>query len=89
MTVEEPTSFIVECHNEQHSINITVSSEISNTQLGGLASISYNCCVSAIYPLYVAKQICTIVLISLSTLQMKAQLHPRVTTSQGHQTQQP
>ena len=59
LTVEEPTSLKVECSNEQHRIMITVSNKTLNTQLGGLLSSSYNCCVSAVYPLYEAKEICT------------------------------
>ena len=59
LTVEEPASFKVDCHNEQHRIIITVGNKTLNAQLGGLLSSSYNCCVSAVYPLYEDKEICT------------------------------
>ena len=61
LTVKEPTSFKVECHNEQLSIIIIVGNKMVNTQLGGLfSSCSYNCCVTAMYPPYYEdKEICT------------------------------
>ena len=67
LTVDEPSLFKVECHNEQYSIMITVSNEISSTQLGGLISFSYNCCVTAVYPLYEAKEICTGIKVASNT----------------------
>ena len=61
LTVDEPTSFKVECRNEQYSIVIRVSNKTFNTHMEGLLSSLYNCCVSAVYPLYEAKQICTVI----------------------------
>ena len=59
LTVEEPTSFKVECSNEPQRKIITVSNKTLNTQLEGLLSSSYKCCVSAVYPPYEDKEICT------------------------------
>ena len=61
LTVKKPTSFKVECYNEQHSIIIKVGNKMLNTQLGGLFSpSSHNCCVTAVYPPYYEdKEICT------------------------------
>ena len=59
LTVDQPISFEVVCRNEKHSIKITVSNETSNIQLGGLLPSPRNCCVSAVYQLYEAKEICT------------------------------
>ena len=59
LTVDQPASFEVVCRNEKHSIKTTVSNDKSDTQLGGLRPSLYNCCVSAVYQLYEAKEICT------------------------------
>ena len=61
LTVNQPISFEVVCHNEKHSIkfNTTVSNDTSDTQLGGLRPSPNNCCVSAVYQLYDTKEICT------------------------------
>ena len=68
LTVDQPISFEVVCRNEKHSIKITVSNETSNIQLGGLLPSPRNCCVSAVYQLYEAKEICTGVKITSSVI---------------------
>ena len=56
----EPASFEVDCHNERHSITISVGNKTLTTQLRGLLpSSSYSCCVSAVYQEYTSKAICT------------------------------
>ena len=58
-TVNEPSSFEVECYNDRHSTAILVSNKSSSAKLEGLlSSSSYICCVSAVYEDYTAKQIC-------------------------------
>ena len=58
-TMDEPVSFDVKCLNEYHSIEISVSSQNFTTNLLGLLPLtSYNCCVSAVYELYVTDGIC-------------------------------
>ena len=61
-TVEEPTSFEVECHNSHYRLVTSVSRQRTTTQLSGfLPSSSYTCCVSAEYEGigYTAPGICT------------------------------
>ena len=61
-TMDEPNSFDVECFNEQHSIAMSVSGQnftVTTYLVGLLPTTSYNCCVSAVYQLYVADGICT------------------------------
>ena len=58
-TMDEPTSFDIECSNERHSITMSVSGQDSTTHLMGLLPLtSYNCCVSAVYELYRAEGMC-------------------------------
>ena len=58
-TTDEPKSFDVKCSNEHHSIAVSVSGQNFTTHLLGLLPLtSYNCCVSAVYELYVADRIC-------------------------------
>ena len=58
-TMDEPNSFDIKCSNKWHSIATSVSSQTFTTNLLGLLPfISYNCCVSAVYELYVADRIC-------------------------------
>ena len=64
-----PIMFEIECNSESHSIAISVSNHSSTVSLGGLLpSISYNCCVSAIYDLYTARRICTHAEIETTTI---------------------
>ena len=59
-TADEPTSFDVKCSNEVHSITMLVSGQIFTAHLLCLLPLtSYNCCVSAVYEMYVADEICT------------------------------
>ena len=59
ITMDEPTSFDIECSNERHSIIISVSGQDSTTHLMGLFPLTfYNCCVSAVYELYRAEGVC-------------------------------
>ena len=61
-TMDEPNSFDVTCFDEfeQHSITKSVSGQNFITYLAGLLpTTSYNCCVSAVYQLYIADGICT------------------------------
>ena len=60
-TVDEPISlFEVECSNERHSTTILESNRTFTTQLRGLLpSITYNCCVSAVYGSYAIMKRCT------------------------------
>ena len=60
-TVDEPTSFDIECSNinERHSITMSVSGQDFTTHLMGLLPLtSYNCCVSAVYEFYRAEGMC-------------------------------
>ena len=58
-TMDEPTSFDIECSNERHSITMSVSGQDSTAHLMGLLPLtSYNCCVSAVYELYRAEGMC-------------------------------
>ena len=58
-TMDKPTSFDIKCFNEEHSIAISVSGQNFTTYLEGLLPfISYNCCVSAVYELYIADELC-------------------------------
>ena len=58
-TMHEPTSFDIGCSNERHSITMSVSGQDSKTHLMGLLPLtSYNCCVSAVYELYRAEEVC-------------------------------
>ena len=58
-TMDEPTSFDIECSNERHSIIMSVSGQDFTTHLMGLLPFtSYNCCVSAVYELYRAEGVC-------------------------------
>ena len=58
-TMDEPTSFDIECSNERHSITMSVRGQDSTAHLMGLLPLtSYNCCVSAVYELYQADGIC-------------------------------
>ena len=58
-TMDEPTSFDMECSNERHSIKMLVSNQDFTTHLVDLLPLtSYNCCVSAVYELYRADGIC-------------------------------
>ena len=56
----QTTSFRVQCHNKQHNKIITVNvgdrKLINASIIGRLLSTSYNCCVSAVHPLYEAKE---------------------------------
>lgn len=61
-TVEEPTSFEIECRNSHYSLVTSVSHHRTTSQLMGLLpSSSYTCCVSAVYEDigYIAQGICT------------------------------
>ena len=61
-TMDEPNSFYVTCfdESEQHIVAMSVSGQNFTTYLTGLLPLtSYNCCVSAVYKLYVADEICT------------------------------
>ena len=61
-TVAEANIFEVKCYNDvvRHSIEITVSSDTTTTDLGGLLHSSrYTCCVSAVYDFYTARSVCT------------------------------
>ena len=61
-TVAEANIFEVKCYNDRHSIEITVSSDTTTTELGGLLhSSNYTCCVSAVYDLYTARSVCTVI----------------------------
>ena len=58
-TMDEPTSFDIECSNERHSITMSVRGQDSTAHLMGLLPLtSYNCCVSAVYELYQAEGVC-------------------------------
>ena len=58
-TMDEPTSFDIECSNERHSITMSVRGQDSTAHLMGLLPLtSYNCCVSAVYELYRAEGVC-------------------------------
>ena len=59
-TNEDVTSYNVECHNNDHSIAVTVSKQTQNVSLAGLLpSTTYSCCVSAIYhDAHIAKGTC-------------------------------
>ena len=58
-TMDEPTSFDIECSNESHSITMLVSDQDFTTRLMGLLPLtSYNCCVSVVYELYRAEGVC-------------------------------
>ena len=60
-TMDEPNSFDVTCFDEskQHSVAMSVSGQNFTTYLVGLLPLtSYNCCVSAVYELYVADEVC-------------------------------
>ena len=60
-TMDEPNSYAVTCfdESEQHNITMSVSGQNFTTYLVGLLPLtSYNCCVSAVYELYVADEVC-------------------------------
>ena len=58
-TTDKPKSFDVKCSNEHHSITVSVSGQNFIMHLLGLLPLtSYNCCVFAVYELYVADGIC-------------------------------
>ena len=52
--LHRPNSYEVKCFSEAHHIEMSVNNTTFNIQLMGLlASISYNCCVSAVYESYI------------------------------------
>ena len=60
-TMDEPNSFFVICSDEskQHSVAMSVSGQNFTTYLVGLLpTTSYSCCVSSVYELYVADEVC-------------------------------
>ena len=58
-TAEEPNSFDVKCYNKYHSLAMLASGQNFTTHLLGLLPLTfYNCCVSAVYELYVADGTC-------------------------------
>ena len=58
-TAEEPNSFDVKCFNKHHSLAMLAGGQNFTTHLLGLLPLtSYNCCVSAVYELYVADGTC-------------------------------
>ena len=52
-TLRWPTSYVVKCFNERHCIEMSVNNAFSVQLMGLIPSISYNCCVSAVYESYV------------------------------------
>ena len=53
ITLRQPNSYKAECFSEAHHIEMSVNNTTFNIQLMGLLpSISYNCCVSAVYGSY-------------------------------------
>ena len=53
-------SFQIECFSDRHCIEMSVNSTTFSIELLGLLpSTSYNCCVSAVYGLYTARDVCT------------------------------
>ena len=53
-------SFQIECFSDRHRIEMSVNSTTFSIELLGLLpSTSYNCCVSAVYGLYMARGVCT------------------------------
>ena len=58
-TADEPNSFDIKCFNKHHSLAMLAGGQNFTTHLLGLLPLtSYNCCVSAVYELYVADGIC-------------------------------
>ena len=60
--MDKPISFNVKCSNEKHSIAAMLMSATDQNStmhlIGLLPFTSYNCCVSAVYELYVADGVC-------------------------------
>ena len=55
----QPSSYRVECINDQHQIKMLVNNETFSIEIVGLLpSTSYNCCVSAVHGSYTIRRVC-------------------------------
>ena len=59
-TQYQPSSYRVECINDQHQMKMLVNNETFSLELLGLLPFtSYNCCVSAVHRSYTIRRVCT------------------------------
>ena len=70
----QPSSYKIECFNEQHQIKMLVNNETFSIELVGLLpSTSYNCCVSAVHGSYTIRRVC----IETTTIPTMSSENPR------------